>query len=141
MQRQRKYVIIGIFSLILFSINLLYAQSKPIESKVYFNRAKFLNTEIHFNKFKPYKDCVGLVMFINISKKTLRIKEITHESESVQVKMKSQTIRRNKKGILTFLIKNPPPGEFKEVSYLFFEGISDPVPIHITGTFITQGSE
>lgn len=135
MERLIKHLIV-VSTVISFSINLSFAQATVAQSKVYSGKAKFFMTEINFKNFKAHENCVGLIMFQNISKKTLRIAAVTKESGSVDVTIKSQKIRPHQKGILTYTLINPPQGEFNGSSLIFFKEFNDPVKVDISGNFL-----
>jgi hypothetical protein len=135
MKKQFQHLIF-ISTVVLFSINLSFGQSITGKSKVYSGKAKFLMTEINFKNFKAHKNCVGLIMFENVSKKTLNIAGVTKEFKSMAVTIKSQKIRPNAKGILTYTLINPSPGEFHSSSLIFFKEFNDPVEVAINGNFL-----
>lgn len=134
MKNQFKPLIIA-FTFIVFSCNLSLSQTTG-KTTVFSGKAKFLMTEINFENFKAYQNCVGLVMFENVSGRTLRIAAITKEFGYILVNMKSQKIRPKQKGILTYTLINPSPGEHHSNSLIFFKEFNDPVKIAIKGNFL-----
>lgn len=127
--------------LILFSSKDVFSQNKPKllnKPKVYFKKVKFLNTNINFDNFEAKKPCVGMVMFINVSKQPLVIKETTQDCGCFTVDIESKTVQPGEKGILKYTISSPSIGNFNKKSFIFFEGINTPVPITITGIFINK---
>lgn len=125
-----------IITIVLFSINLSFGQSNIGVTKVFAGKAKFLMTEINFNNFKALKSCIGLIMFINVSKKTLNITGVTKEFGNMIIDIRSQKIKPNGKGILTYTLIKPSPGKFTSNSLIFFKEFNDPVNIAIKGNFL-----
>lgn len=119
-------------------LNVSFTTPKTGNNKVFGGKANFLMTDIHFNNFKAYEDCVGLILFINVSKKTLNIKAVTQEYESIIVDVRSQKVPPGGKGILTYTLKSPEPGKFLSSSLIFFKQFNEPVKINISGNFVTN---
>lgn len=132
-------ILITVFSLLIVSEG--FSQKKPKEisqPKVFFNKVKFLNTNVNFDNFVAGKSCVGLIMFINISDQPLRIRETTQDCSCYTVAIQSKVIQPGEKGIINYTLSNPSFGKLNKKSFIFFDNINTPVPITITGTFISK---
>ncbi|HEX2533194.1 MAG TPA: hypothetical protein VHK69_05635 [Chitinophagaceae bacterium] len=116
------------------------AQNPPAESKVFAGKVKFLTTENFFNNLKAHEDYVGLILFFNISKKPLTVAGITKEYDNVEVSLRAQKIPPGGKGIITFTIRNPEPGAFKNSSLIFFREFNEPVAITLKGHFLERAA-
>lgn len=125
---------------ILFFCLFLFAQTaytqNAVRPKVYNNKVKFLMTRIDLKDLKAGQDYVGLIMFINISDRPLKIREINNECSCFSATPDKKVILPGEKGIVTYTFKRPPKGAFNKKSFIFFNEIKGPVPIIISGTFI-----
>jgi len=135
MKKQFINLIVVIITAVLLSPSLSFGQNIG-KTKVYSGKAKFLMTEINFDNFKAHENCAGLIMFENVSKKTLRVAAVTKDLGNVAVSLKSQNIKPHQKGILTYTLINPSPGELQSTSLIFFKEFNDPVKITISGNFL-----
>ena len=124
-----------LFFLVFFSAQGISAQTVNSAS-IYENKVKFLMTRIDLKALKAGKDYVGLIMFINVSKRPLKIKEINNECSCFSASPDKRTIMPGEKGVITYTFKRPQKGAINKKSFIFFNEIKSPVPIVISGNFI-----